>query len=304
MATAYALWLRRAAFVELLDASWQGITLMAALVVVGWVLSAAQSWLLFRAERTAIGFGENLVMALSANFANYLPMRAGSLLRGRYMKQIHGLRYMRFGSVFGIRMVLLAAACGTLGTIGALGLTLQEGRPVWLLAIGFTVVTVMSVGALALEFPQVTPRGRLGRLWNDFVNGFAAARAQPKVSLLVFALTVAQQLALGMRLLIGFEAFEVQTSVWFLLLLAPVVIAISFIAITPGGLGLREAAIGYVAFATGYDFDLGLFAGSLDRAVILGLAILFGAPSFIWMWARLQRRPIAQPDPPLDSHSG
>jgi uncharacterized membrane protein YbhN (UPF0104 family) len=119
----------------------------------------------------------------------------------------------------------------------------------------------------------------------------------------VLLLAVSMQLALGLRLYISFDAFQAQTSPWLLILLAPLVVLVSFIAVTPGGLGVREAAIGYVAFATGYDFNLGLFAGSLDRAVILALTLAIGAPSFVYIWRRLGsllahgdhvERPIAQ----------
>lgn len=259
------------------------------LALVGLVLGAAQSWVLFRAEGAAIGFGENFFLAACANFANYLPMRAGTVLRGTYMKQVHDLRYARFGSIFGIRTVLLVCACGLLGTLGTLGLWLTESRPAWLLLVLFIGMAVAAASALLLHLPRFDASDRrLPRIWNDFVDGFATARAEPRISLVVLSLIVLQQLTLGLRLLIGFEAFQAQPSVWLMLLLAPLVMLISFVAFTPGGLGIREAAIGYVAFATGYDFNLGLFAGSLDRAVMLALTAIIGPPSFIYVWKRLR----------------
>jgi uncharacterized membrane protein YbhN (UPF0104 family) len=236
-----------------------------------------------------IGFGENVLLSACSNFANYLPMRIGTLLRGRYMKQVHGLRYARFGSIFGIRMVLLVSACGLLGTIGTLGLWLFEDRPAWLLLALFVIMTVVAAIALFLRLPRANAANeRLPRIWNDFVDGFAAARLQPRVSVVVLGLTLLQQLTLGLRLFIGFDAFQAYASPWLLMLLAPLVMLVSFIAITPGGLGIREAAIGYVAFATGYDFSLGLFAGSLDRAVLLVLTVTVGTPGFIYVWKRLR----------------
>jgi uncharacterized membrane protein YbhN (UPF0104 family) len=286
--TGWALWRRRATFAELLDASWSDLGWMAALIVVGFLLSAAQSWVLFRAERAPIGFGENLLVVNCANFANYLPMRVGTVLRGRYMKQVHGLRYARFGSVFGIRTVLLVCACGLLGTVGTLGLWLFEGRAAWLLLALFVGMGTLALVALLFRLPTLRETGRrLPRIWNDFVDGFARARAQPRISSIVLGLMLLQQLTVGLRLAIGFEAFQTQTSVWLILLLAPLVMVVSFFAFTPGGLGIREAAIGYVTFATGYDFNLGLFAGSLDRVVILVITALLGPPSFLYVWKRL-----------------
>jgi len=288
VATGWALWQRRSAFAELLDASWADLGTMGALLLAAWMLSTAQTWVLFKAEGATIGFWENLVLAICANFANYLPMRVGTVLRGRYMKHVHGLRYARFGSIFGIRTVLLVSACGILGAVAALGLWLFEDRPAWLLLIAFLGMALGAIIALLVRLPRLEGSDRrLARIWNDFIDGFATARAQPRLSLIVLALTLTQQLALGLRLLIGFDAFQAHPSPWLLLLLAPLVMLVSFVAITPGALGLREAAIGYVAFATGYDFDLGLFAGSLDRAVMLVFTLGLGAPSFIYVWRRL-----------------
>jgi uncharacterized membrane protein YbhN (UPF0104 family) len=152
--------------------------------------------------------------------------------------------------------------------------------------------------ALLVPLPRVeASSGRLPRIWNDFVDGFAIARARPKISYAVLALIVLQQVTLGVRLAIGFEAFQTQPSPWLLLLLAPLVMLVSFVAFTPGGLGIREAAIGYVTFATGYDFNLGLFAGSLDRAVLLVITAVLGPPSFLYVWKRLRSGGAASPTP-------
>jgi uncharacterized membrane protein YbhN (UPF0104 family) len=303
-ATGWALWRQRATFAELIDASWGDLLAMAALVLVAWFASAAQTWVLFRAEGARIGFWENLTLAVCSNFANYLPMRVGTVLRGRYMKQVHGLRYARFGSIFGIRSVLLVSASGLLGAVATLGLWLGEGRPAWLLLVVFLGMTAAAGIALLVPLPRLDEGDRrLPRIWNDFVDGFATARARPRVSMAVLALTLVQQLALGLRLYIGFAAFQAETSPWLMVLLAPLVMLVSFVAFTPGGLGLREAAIGYVAFATGYDFNLGLFAGSLDRAVLLALTVLLGTPSFVYVWRRL-RTAEAQEGPPTESRTG
>ncbi len=289
MGTGVALWNRRRAFVELLDASWVDLLAMGALVLVAWVAASAQTWFLFRVEKAPIGFGENLALTLCANFANYLPMRVGTVLRVQYMKQVHGLRYARFGSIFGIRTVLLVSASGLLGGIATIGLWVVEGRPAWALLVSFLGMAAGALIALLVPLPRMRENGRrLSRVWNDFVDGFAAARARPLVSAIVLGLTLLQQLALGVRLHIGFQAFQSDASVWFMLLLAPLVMLVSFVAFTPGGLGLREAAIGYVAYATGRDFNLGLFAGSLDRAVLIALTALLGVPSFVYVWRRLR----------------
>lgn len=302
--TGWALWQRRTTFAELLDASWIDLLAMAGLVFLAWVASSAQTWVLFRLEHAKIGFLENLAVTVAATLANYLPMRVGTVLRVQYMKQVHGLRYARFGSIFGIRTVLLVSASGLLGAVATLGLWLVEGRPAWALLVVFVGMGIGALVALFVPLPMLAENGRrLPRVWNDFADGFAAARARPRVSATVLGFTLLQQLLLGMRLYIGFQAFQTDASPWFMLLLAPLVMLVSFVAFTPGGLGLREAAIGYVAYATGQNFDLGLFAGSLDRAVMMAMTVVLGVPSFLYVWKRL-RTAGTQEGSPTDSRTG
>ena len=59
--------------------------------------------------------------------------------------------------------------------------------------------------------------------------------------------------------------------------------------IVPGGLGLREVVMGYVTLATGHDFNVGLFAGAMDRAVLLGLLCMIGPVSLVYVWGRLRQ---------------
>lgn len=63
---------------------------------------------------------------------------------------------------------------------------------------------------------------------------------------------------------------------------------ISFLSLTPGNLGLREWAIGIISFASGVDFHNGIFAGTLDRAILMAITFILGSGSLAYVWNRIE----------------
>ena len=124
---------------------------------------------------------------------------------------------------------------------------------------------------------------------NKFLSGFNKIKAQPRLAALILVLTICNIALLAFRLYVSFDAVQVQLSPWVLMLLAPSTILISFISITPGNLGLREWIIGFLSLAAGYQFESGIFASTLDHAVMLGVAFTFGSISTWLVWLRLGR---------------
>ena len=215
------LWERRAHLASLLETSVLQLCALAATVVLTWVVVAAQSFLLYRASGVAVGFGECVVLAVGGAFGNYLPMRLGTVVRARYLKVVHGLRYARFGSIFGVRTLLTVAATGALGLIGTVGVALGGGRlsPELLVVFGLLVL----VPWLAWRAPLPSRSGDAGRArrtLNDLVDGARTLRQQPATNLLVLALIVLQQVTFALRFGLVLIAADQEPSVPVVLLLA------------------------------------------------------------------------------------
>jgi uncharacterized membrane protein YbhN (UPF0104 family) len=64
---------------------------------------------------------------------------------------------------------------------------------------------------------------------------------------------------------------------------------VSFLTVTPGNLGVREWALGLVSYSTGYDFRNGVFAGTLDRAMLMTCTFLLGGFSILYIWHKTRR---------------
>ena len=293
------LWGRREHFASVLAISVGDVALLIATTLVTWMAASTQSWVLYRASGARVGFCESFVLATATGFGNYLPARIGTIARAHYLKSVHGLRYARFGSIQGIRTVQMVVATGLTGIAGTLGVAASGGRLSLELLAVFAVLCCLPVLAWLWRPPPTRAgAGRIRRIVNDFVEGFAQLRARPGVSLVALALVLIQLVSLAVRFLIAAHAIGAEPSVAVLLLWAPLAALSLFAALTPGGLGIREAIMGYATFATGASFDEGLYVGTLDRAVLLGMMALFGSASFITVWARIRRAERTQPPRP------
>lgn len=287
---AHHLWQRRAHFESVSSVSVGHIAALAGVIIVTWTISAAQNGLLYRASGVRMGFVENWLLTLGSGFASYLPLLAGTVVRVHYMKSVHGLRYARSGSISWLRTLLVTLSTGLLGLIGTLTLALT-GKPLSpALLILFGSMFVFPLVAFCWPAPRGAPEGPLlGMIYHDFMAGLSILRRQHRTSASVLLLILLQQLCLGVRFFIAAQATGQAASLPLLCILAPLAVFASFISITPGALGLREGVMGAATYAAGAQFQSGLYVGTLDRAVLLGMVGTFGGMSLTYLWLRIRR---------------
>jgi len=286
---AFYLWKNRSVFEAAVDLSWHTFSAVGVGVLLTWLASSAQTFVLYRAAGVRIGFWETFLVAMATAVANYLPMRLGTLVRLRYLKAVHGLGYARSISVAGIRLVLLIVATGLLGLCGLLGIYATTGRLSVELAAIFAGLLGLACIAAFRRPPVTRGQNRLFRIWNNFSEGFATIRNQPAVAAQVLTLILLQLFLMGWRFQLSLEIVGSDPSYSSVLVLAPSATLVSFVSIVPGGLGLREAVMGYVTLSTQMTFAAGLLAGTVDRAVQMSLLLTLGFASLAYVWLRLQR---------------
>lgn len=253
------------------------LLLLVTLIALSWILNSLPMMIFLRILQRRIGFWENLSVSIAGGLANYLPMRVGTLIRMRYFKSVHDLEYTTFVGIMAVRTLILLALTGGIGCIGLAGVYLHGQAVPLALWAGFALMTVLPALALVVPFP--VPREDTGwwcRLLRHLASGHQALRDNPLMFWLVAGLTLAQFLVQSARLFIAFQAFGLDVSVWVLLLLGPSATLVAFLGMTPGSLGIREWAIGGLAALTGEGFQNGIFAGTLDRSVLLIMTFLIG----------------------------
>jgi len=285
----YYLWTHWHVFSATLDASWQHMIGLVLCIFLTWILNNCQVLLLLRKMGVKVGFWENMLALIAMILGNYLPMRMGSILRMRYFNKVHGFQYAKFGSIIGVRTLILVVSTGILGCIGMIGLKLY-GLPfnVTLLGLFISMVFMSLVVCLILVRSIEKPKNIIIKVLSDLLSGFETLQTHPALLWQIMGLVLMQFAVLALRLHISFDAIQVELSPWVYLILAPMTTLISFLSLTPGNLGLREWAIGIISFASGIDFSSGIFAGTLDRAILMACTFVFGSGSLAYVWFRTE----------------
>lgn len=275
---------------SLYDASWTRLAATGLAVALTWVLMSAQGYLLLRGLGVRIGFFEHTALQFASILVNYLPIRLGPVLRIHYLRKVHAVPLADFGSLLMVRAVLLMAACGVLGLVGSVLLTFEGRRPdleLWLLFAGLIVGTLV-LGLLPLRRLFVEGFSLPGPLVK-LIDGIDRLRTNPRLIAALIGLLLAQLGVVALRLHWTYGAVQLEASVATVITVAAVAALVNLLALTMGSLGVREAAIGWATAAVGFDFSQGVFAGLVDRAVLIVLAYVLGGLGLLWVRSRLKR---------------
>jgi hypothetical protein len=279
------LWLHREDLSTILSASPWAIALIAILIVLGWFAAAGQTLVIYRSLNIPLTLVEGLMLTTAGGLGSYLPMRAGTLVRAQYMKDVHNFSYLKFGGVLGLRSLLTLIAAGSAGLAGLLVLALRDGTFSQEFALAFTLMVIGPIGVMLVPIPSWhwLPK-RFQRLAENASNAYDELRRRPVLSIQIVGLLWIQYGLLGFRFIVSAMVVESALDQVVLMMMAPLAAVMQFAAITPGGLGLREGIMGYVSMNFGYSFSEGIFIGTLDRALLLIMIGTFGGLSLLQLW--------------------
>ena len=285
-ALGYYVWKNWAKHSDSLDISLSAAILICLCILGAWLVNAAQSTLMLRVNLIRSGFFENLLVQTAAILGNYLPMRAGTALRFHYFKVVHKVDYSLFGGLSAVRMVLLILATSFASLLGLIATEHEFSRTLWLLYGGLAAIGISLL--VGIRYVRFSPTSRLGAISIRFVEGFASIGRHPWEACATLGLIFVQFSLLGVRMAICFAIIGQSISPSSLLLIVPIATLLSFLTITPGNLGLREWTIGAVSLAAGLDLSTGVFAVTLDRAILVALTFAIGGPSLWWTLIKIR----------------
>lgn len=277
-------------FTSILNASRFHVTALILLCSLSIFLNGIQSFIILRALGLRIGFWENQAVALTANICNYAPLRPGTIIRIKYLKNVHGLDYVRFGAMVSVRFLALTAASTFLGLLGLLGARLNglNVHPALAgLILGLFIVSclLLFVRSSKAEGPDRNP----AKLWKRFYWNYRDLNAKSGTLWMLMAIVILHCIVFSFRLVIAYDAIGVGLSFYVALILAPSLSIIGFLNITPGNLGLREWALGLFSLSTGYNFGDGIFAGTMDHAIALVCTFLLGSLASVYVFLKMKR---------------
>ena len=257
------------------------------LFAVGTLLNALEFWVLYRRLGARIGVIENWLLYSAGQLLNHAPGQVGTVYRFGYLRTVHRLSYPRAASGYGANLLLTVVSTGALGLVACLAIGVYQG--IWspILLASFAGLLMVSLAALVVPLPTSKGQGRFARAWRGFQSGWSEVTKHTRTALIVVTIEFIKYAILAVRMKLALSWIGIDQSYGFFLVIAAVTGLVTFLALTPAGVGLRELAIGFAASAMGVEFDLALLGATLDRAVMLVWALLIGTLGLVYTARRM-----------------
>lgn len=227
---------------------------------------------------------EAYALAILNALGNYLPVpQAGAMARGVYLKRVHNLGYTTYAASVVVTYVSALALYGVLGLAGLAGLMATGSQAPWQLWIVFAILTSSVVLFTPLSAKVPLP-GKLA----SFRAGLATlGRHHVLIKVVVLQVLLIALTATGFWLaclaLPGGGGVN-----WFAGLMMALLVMSSGVAnVTPGNLGVEQAAAMFTAHLLKIKPEVGFLASSLFR--VLAMAVVFALGPVLAHWLARQR---------------
>ena len=198
----------------------------------------------------------------------------------------------------GVNLVVSVVGTGLAGLVGCLVLGFGGGPWAWPVIVALALMVCVAVAATRVSLPGRSDPdggGRLARAWRSVGTGWDELTARPQVGVLVLGLELLRFAITAWRLQLTFAWIGVDEPYGLFLVVGPVGALVTFIGITPAGLGLREVAIAATVASLGSTFDAGLAGSATDRAVNLAVVAIIAIGGFVMTTSRIRRASAATP---------
>jgi uncharacterized membrane protein YbhN (UPF0104 family) len=277
------------------------VLVVGVLFAVGILLNALEFWVLYRRLGAKIGVVENWLLYGAGQLLNHAPGQVGTVYRFGYLKAVHHLSYSRSASGYGANLLLTVLSTGVLGLVATLVMGGSHGVWSWVLIAIFSGLVVVALTALLIDLPSTTRQGRLARIWRGFHEGWSEITSHSRTALTVILIELVKYLILAVRIQLSLSWVGVSEPYAFFLVIAAATGVVTFVALTPAAIGLREIAIGFAAAALGVQFDVALLGATLDRAVMLVWVVLIGGAGLIYTARKMTGARLLEVIRPFDS---
>lgn len=238
-------------------------------------LAGARLKLLTSALGVKVSFGRALRLSFMQAYINGVLLKGGTAAVAYYFRRVHELKIEVFLGLLAAATVLsIAISCSVLLVVG-----LSFQREGWeLILVSAAFLLTASVVALVLPKRRWFSKGRL-EVISRVIEGASIFRGRPTLLIWAIAIEFSMLVVMALRLFIAFKSFSEPATILACFIYSPITIVGSVLAFTPQGLGLKEVLVGYATLITGAQFNTGVFAATLDRAVQIAVSLTFGLPA-------------------------
>jgi len=272
----YYLYVNADRYLELLNVSAPGAIMLFVLSLVFPLINGMQNIFLYRSLGAGISYQDGFLLTAASTLANQLPISGGIISKGFYLKRKYDLSYTRFISSTVALFVCFIAVNGFIGMAILLYWILFEKiviPPVLLIAY-----SVMAACLLIFWLPldRITMPEKIRNWGRQALEGWMIISRNPVLLFKLIGLQFLLMVLLAIRYWLAFHMLSQTVTMAQTLLFATASILTQLVSIAPGGLGVREAIVGGVASALGFDAGVSVVAVGLDRLVSTITVVLIG----------------------------
>jgi uncharacterized membrane protein YbhN (UPF0104 family) len=235
-----------------------------------------------------LGRWEAFGLAAANTMANFYFTKGGMAAKGLYLKRQHNFPYTHFVSTLAGAYVVTLVTSGALGVI-AYGLL--AGIHVRFDVMG-VFVALIAGGLLPLAIPVTNQRliARLPRRVVSVIEGWDTVRRHRRRLGWLAALNAAYVIVGGLRLFVSYRALDYNVDLLPCLVISTLQTMTVIFTLTPGGVGIRQALVGYGSEALQIGAAEGVVASTIDHAVGTLWVFAIGLIFTNWLWIRGVRR--------------
>ncbi|MGI9516209.1 MAG: lysylphosphatidylglycerol synthase transmembrane domain-containing protein [Pirellulaceae bacterium] len=245
-----------------------------------WLQGLTYKWGLDSFDRS-ISDKESFVLFVISSYANLVLPRSGVGTTALYLNRSRKVPIIDYSSVVIYGAVLFVFACSAIGCfLFGLDWLAQERAPAWWILLGLPAMLLASGLAILIHWRIPASYNGPGHLLFERLNH---ANSRLVTSGNVYRIGLAHFVLVflrAFRLYIAFWALGIEVS-FYAVLLTSVLGDLAFvIAVTPGALGFREAAIAIAAARLGIDAPIAISVAIFDR-LVFSLAVAITAQLLI-----------------------
>lgn len=280
-ALVYYLYLNADKYLSLFQISATGVVSLSVLSLAFPFFSGISNTYLFRVLGANISYEDGFFLAAASTLANQLPISGGIISKGFYLKRRHDISYAKFFSATLALFFCDISLNGLIGVVVLIYWALFEKVLVSpLLFVGFSLMAIsFSIFLLPLEKISISVNFR--KWANQVIEGWLIIRKNPGLLFRLVGLQACLMLLLALRYWLSFRMLSQDITITQAVLFASASLLTLIVSIAPGGLGVREAIVGAVALALGFDLGASVVAVGLDRLVSTTVIFVVGGISTI-----------------------
>jgi uncharacterized protein (TIRG00374 family) len=228
-----------------------------------------------------ISIAEIVSLQFINNFLNKILPKGGVAFRAMYLKRHYHLSFSYFLATF-TGLVVVNLVSQALISLGAMLLIfLQTGTYNLLLVFGFNAMLLGSLFIIILKPSISANNNRILQSAQRLVEGWKVIVQDPQDLAVFIVISLLLLLQDALSFYVVFSALEIPIQYSTTLILSSLSIILSYINVTPDGLGVREGVYIYVSSIVALTEPQILFGSLVQRAISLIASLIFSGLGYV-----------------------